>query len=37
LDGLALGEIARWLQLLVAFAVIFPAAAFMTFDYVVKE
>jgi heme exporter protein B len=37
LDGLALGEIARWLQLLVAFDVIFPAAAFMTFDYVVKE
>jgi heme exporter protein B len=37
LDGLALDEIARWLQLLVAFAIIFPAAAFMTFDYVVKE
>jgi len=37
LDGLALSEIARWLQLLVAFAVIFPAVAVMTFDYVVKE
>jgi heme exporter protein B len=37
LDGLTLGEIARWLQLLLAFDVIFPAAAFMTFDYVVKE
>jgi heme exporter protein B len=37
LDGLSLGEIARWLQLLVAFDVIFPTAAFMTFDYVVKE
>jgi heme exporter protein B len=36
-DGLAMGDIARWLQLLVAFDVIFPAAAFMTFDYVVKE
>jgi len=37
LDGLTMGEIARWIQLLVAFAVIFPAVAFMTFDYVVKE
>ncbi len=37
LDGLAMGEISRWLQLLVAFDIIFPAAAFMTFDYVVKE
>ncbi len=37
LDGLSLAEIARWLQLLVAFDVIFPAVAFMTFDYVVKE
>jgi heme exporter protein B len=37
LDGLTMVEIARWLQLLVAFAVIFPAAAFMTFDFVVKE
>ena len=37
LDGLTMGEIARWLQLLVAFDLIFPAAAFMTFDFVVKE
>jgi len=37
LDGLALGEIALWLQLLLAFDIIFPAVAFMTFDYVVKE
>jgi len=37
LDGLPLSEITRWLQMLVAFDVIFPAVAFMTFDYVVKE
>ena len=37
LDGLPLSDIARWLELLVAFDVIFPAVAFMTFDYVVKE
>jgi heme exporter protein B len=37
LDGLPLSDIARWLQMLVAFDVIFPAVAFMTFDYVVKE
>ncbi|MGC9336232.1 MAG: heme exporter protein CcmB, partial [Anaerolineae bacterium] len=37
LDGLGMAEIARWLQLLAAFAVIFPAAAFMTFDFFVKE
>jgi heme exporter protein B len=37
LDGQMMGEIARWTQLLVAFAVIFPAVAFMTFDHVVKE
>jgi heme exporter protein B len=37
LDGLTMGEISRWLQLLIAFDVIFPAVAFMTFDYVVKE
>jgi heme exporter protein B len=37
LDGLTMGEIARWVQLLAAFVIIFPAAAFMTFDYVVKE
>jgi heme exporter protein B len=37
LDGLAMADIAIWLRLLLAFDVIFPAAAFMTFDYVVKE
>jgi heme exporter protein B len=37
LDGQTLSEVARWLQLLAAFDIIFPAAAFMTFDYVVKE
>ena len=37
LDGLAMSEIARWWQLLVAFDLIFPAIAFMTFDFVVKE
>jgi heme exporter protein B len=37
LDGLALSEVARWLQLLLAFDIIFPAVAFMTFDYIVKE
>jgi heme exporter protein B len=37
LDGLTMGEIIRWIQLLLAFDIIFPAVAFMTFDYVVKE
>jgi heme exporter protein B len=37
LDGLPTADIARWLQLLLAFDIIFPAVAFMTFDYVVKE
>ena len=37
LDGLTMGEMARWWQLLLAFDLIFPAVAFMTFDYVVKE
>jgi heme exporter protein B len=37
LDGLTLSEISSWLQLLLAFDIIFPAVAFMTFDYVVKE
>ncbi len=37
LDGLTMGDVARWWQLLLAFDIIFPAAAFMTFDYVVKE
>ncbi len=37
LDGLTMSEIARWWQLLIAFDLIFPAIAFMTFDFVVKE
>jgi heme exporter protein B len=37
LDGLALGAVGAWLNLLLAYDVIFPAVAFMTFDYVVKE
>lgn len=37
LDGLPFGEMALWLELLVAFDLIFPAVALMTFDYVVKE
>jgi heme exporter protein B len=37
LDGLPTSEIAFWLRLLVSFDLIFPAVAFMTFDYVVKE
>jgi heme exporter protein B len=37
LDGLPTSDIVRWLQLLLAFDIIFPAVAFMTFDYVVKE
>jgi heme exporter protein B len=37
LDGLTMDEIAIWWQLLLAFDIIFPAVAFMTFDYVVKE
>jgi heme exporter protein B len=37
LDGQPTSEIAFWLRLLVAFDLIFPAVAFMTFDYVVKE
>lgn len=37
LDGLAASEMANWWELLVAFDLIFPAVAFMTFDYVVKE
>ncbi len=37
LDGLPLSDLVRWLELLVAFDLLFPAAAFMTFDYVVKE
>jgi heme exporter protein B len=37
LDGQTMGDVSRWLQLLLVFAVVFPTAGFMTFDYVVKE
>jgi heme exporter protein B len=37
LDGLPMSEMAYWWELLIAFDLIFPAVAFMTFDYVVKE
>jgi heme exporter protein B len=37
LDGLTMAEISTWWQLLLAFAVLFPAVAFMTFDFIVKE
>jgi len=37
LDGLGMAEIGLWLRLLAALDLIFPAAAFMTFEYVVKE
>jgi heme exporter protein B len=37
LDGLTMAEIATWWQLLLAFGVLFPAVAFMTFDFIVKE
>jgi len=37
LDGLPMSELRLWMTLLVAFDVLFPAVAFITFDYVVKE
>lgn len=37
LQGMAMGEIQPWLNLLGAYDVIFIAAAFMVFDYVVEE
>jgi heme exporter protein B len=37
LDGLPMSDLRLWLELLLAFDLIFPAVAFMTFDYVVKE
>jgi heme exporter protein B len=37
LDGLDLAEIRPWLNLLVAYDIIFSAVAFMVFDYVVEE
>ena len=37
LDGLTMAEISTWWQLLMAFGILFPAVAFMTFDFIVKE
>lgn len=37
LDGLAVAEIGRWLRLLIAYDLIFPVVAVMTFDYIVRE
>ncbi len=37
LDGMTMADISRWWQLLIALDLIFPAVAFMSFDYVVKE
>ncbi len=37
LDGETLQDVAQWLRLLVAYDVIFIAAAFLLFDYVVEE
>jgi heme exporter protein B len=37
LDGTPFGEVSHWLALLVAFDVIFIAASFMLFDFVVEE
>jgi len=37
LDGQTMAEVALWWQLLLAFDVLFPAVAFMTFDFIVKE
>ena len=37
LDGLPMSDLRLWMTLLAAFDVLFPAVAFMTFDYVVKE
>ena len=37
LDGLPMSDLKLWLNLLVGFDLLFPAVAFVTFDYVVKE
>ena len=37
LDGVPLGEIRPWLNLLIVYDIIFSAVAFMVFDYVVEE
>jgi len=37
LDGRALADMTNWMQLLIAFDIIFIAVSYMTFDYVVEE
>lgn len=37
LDGLSFGDISAWIQLLVAYDVIFLALGWMVFDYVIRE
>jgi heme exporter protein B len=37
LDGETLGELSNWLQLLIVFDVLYLAASFLTFDFVVEE
>ena len=37
LDGLAFADVRPWLNLLIAYDIIFTAVAFMVFDYVVEE
>lgn len=37
LDGLTMGDVSLWWQLLLAFSFLYPAIAFMTFDFIVKE
>ncbi len=37
LDGQTLGELSNWLQLLVVFDVLYLAASFLAFDFVVEE
>ncbi len=37
LDGQTLGELRNWLQLLIVFDVLYLAASFLTFDFVVEE
>ena len=37
LQGIEISEIMPWINLLIVYDVIFLAAAYMTFDYVVEE
>ena len=37
LDGMTMADVSLWWQLLLAFAFLYPAIAFMTFDFIVKE